>query len=106
MRSSAGPAWTSLLSLDHDAEMPTDISALAKRLVDCAAAAQAEEDGNAQTPSVLRQYREDARAVTAAVLQALLPVRKKAVTVMLDLPDVGRVQLTDLIIAVERVEVP
>jgi len=106
MRSSAAPAWTSLLSLDHDAEMPTDISALAKRLVDCAAAAQAEEDGNAQTPSVLRQYREDARAVTAAVLQGLLPVRKKAVAVMLDLPDLGRVQLTDLIIAVERVELP
>ena len=98
--------WTSLLSLDHDAEMPTDISALAKRLVDCAAAAQAEEDGNAQTPSVLRQYREDARAVTAAVLQALFPVRKKGVEVTLELPDLGRVQLADLIIAVESVQVP
>ena len=86
--------------------MPTDISALAKRLVDRAAAAQAEEDGNVQTPAVLRQYREDARAVTAAVLQALFPVRKKGAEVTLELPDLGRVQLADLIVAVESVQVP
>lgn len=98
--------WTSLLSLDHDAGMPTDISALAKRLVDCAAAAQAEEDGNVQTPAVLRQYRQDARAVTVAVLQALVPVRKKGVEVTLELPDLSRVQLADLIVAVESVQVP
>ena len=106
MQSGAGPTWTSLLPPDHDGEMPTDISALAKRLVDCAAAAQAKEDGNSQTPSVLRRYREDARSVTAAVLQALLPARKKGVAVTLDLPDLGCVELTDLILAVERVEVP
>ena len=105
-RCSAGLAWTSLLPLDHDAEMPTDISALAKRLVDCAAAAQAEEDGNAQTPAVLRRYREDARAVTAAVLQALLPVRKSAGEVVLEAPELGRVSLAELIAAVEAVEVP
>ena len=86
--------------------MPTDLSALAKRLVDCAAAAQAEEDGNPPTLSVLKQYREDARTVTAAVLQALLPVRKAGGDVVLELPELGRVSLFELIVAVEKVEVP
>lgn len=90
----------------HDAGMPIDLSALAKRLVDCAAAAQAEEDGNPQTPPVLRQYREDARTVTAAVLQALLPVRKTVGEVVLEFPDLGRVPLHELIETVEKVEVP
>lgn len=86
--------------------MPTDFSALAKRLVDCAAAAQAEEDGNPPTPSVLRHYREDARTVTAAVLQALLPVRKARRDAVLELPELGRIPLLELIVAVEKVEVP
>jgi hypothetical protein len=86
--------------------MSTDLAMLAKRLVDCAAAAQAREDNLSLAPSVLKHYREDARTVTAAVLQALLPIRKKGVAVTLELPDLGRIPLADLIVAVERVEVP
>ena len=86
--------------------MPVDLSALAARLVDCAAAAQAEEDGNPPTPPVLRQYLEDARTVTAAVLQALLPVRKAGGDVVLELPELGRIPLFELIVAVEKVKLP
>lgn len=86
--------------------MPTDLAALAQRLVDCAAAAQAEKDGHPPTASVLREYRKDARAVTAAVLQGILSARKANVEVALDLPGVGRVPLHELIMAVERVEAP
>ena len=106
MQRSACPAWTPLLSRPHDAGMPTDLSVLANRLVDCAAAAQAKGDGLPPAPSVLKQYREDARTVTAAVLQALLPVRKAGGEVVLELPNLGRVPLGELIVAVERVEVP
>ena len=92
-------------SPDHDTEMPTDLSALAKRLVESAAAAHAKEDGLPRAVRVLREYREDARAITAAVLRAMLPVRKSAGDVVVELPDLGRVPLGELIAAVEKVEV-
>lgn len=86
--------------------MYTDLAALARLLVDRAAAAQAKQDNNPATPAVLRQYREDARAVAAAVLQAILPTRKGGGEVALELPGLGRVRLDELIAAIEKVEVP
>ena len=49
---------------------------------------------------------EDARTVTAAVLQALLPVRKAGGDVVLELPELGRIPLFELIVAVEKVKLP
>ncbi len=86
--------------------MAEDLAALAKLLVDCAAAAQAQQDGHPPTLAVLRQYREDARAVSAAVLEALLPGRKARGEVVLETPDLDRLRLGELIAAVEKVEVP
>ena len=87
--------------------MPADLTTLAQRLVDRAAAAQAEQDGYPPTPGVLRQYREDARAVAAAVLQGILPARWRAgADVALELAGLGRVPLDELIVAVEQVKVP
>lgn len=86
--------------------MATDLSALAKRLVDAAAAAHAREDGLPPAGRVLREYRGDARAITVAVLRAVIPARKSAGDVVLELPDLGPVPLGELIAAVEKVEVP
>ncbi|MDT8350977.1 hypothetical protein [Roseomonas mucosa] len=86
--------------------MADDLSTLAQRLIDCAASALAEQDGHPTTPSVLRHYVEDGQAAAAAVLQALLPLRRMRGEVVLELPDVGRITVDQLLIAVERIEVP
>lgn len=69
--------------------MADDLPTLAQRLIDCAAEALAEQDGQPCTPSVLRQYSDDGQAVAAAVLQALLPTRKMDGEVILEGPDLG-----------------
>ena len=85
--------------------MQTDLPALAKRLVERAAVAYAKTNSGGATESILRLYREDSRTVTAAVLRAMLPVRKSAGEVVLELPELGRVPLGELIAAVEAVKV-
>ena len=85
--------------------MADDLSTLAQRLIDCAASALAEQDGHPTTPSVLRHYVEDGQAAAAAVLQALLPLRRMRGEVVLELPHLGRITVDQLLTAVERIEV-
>ena len=86
--------------------MPTDLSGLAKRLVEYAAIAHSRSNGHGASETVLKLYREDSRAITAAVLKALVPHRKSARDVSLELPELGRVPISELIAAVEKVKVP